>query len=94
MSVRDGYGPIVSLGVTTQAPLLLAGAVSPVEVDAAEGAVGESEHAAAAAAAYPMAPSAARRLSALPELFRPSFIVPSVMKNTVPRRCWETLSAG
>jgi hypothetical protein len=62
MSVRDGYGPIVSVGVTAQAAFVLVVVVPLVDVD--DGLVGESPHAAAtAAAAAPIAPIAARRLS-------------------------------
>jgi hypothetical protein len=65
MSVRDGYGPTVSLGVTAQAALL--GGTDPATgASTALGAVGESPHAAASvAAAEPMIPKAARRLSCL-----------------------------
>jgi len=61
MSVRDGYGPIVSVGVTAQLAFVLV-VVVPVDVD--DGLVGDSPHAAATAvAAAPIAPNAARRLS-------------------------------
>jgi hypothetical protein len=91
--VREGYGPIVSLGVTAQALFVFVDVVCPVDVSSAEGAVGDSPHAAAtAAAADPMAPKAARRLSLLLALLRTSIIVPSVMRNTLPHGCWETLS--
>jgi hypothetical protein len=61
MSVRDGYGPIVSVGVTAQLAFVL---VVVVLVDVDDGLVGDSPpHAAATAAAVaPMAPTAARRL--------------------------------
>jgi hypothetical protein len=66
MSVRDGYGPAVSLGVTAQFAFVLVGVVDPVELSTADGLVCESPHAAAtAAAAAPIAPNAARRLSCL-----------------------------
>ncbi|HKH71846.1 MAG TPA: hypothetical protein VKA59_10890 [Vicinamibacterales bacterium] len=64
MSLRDGYGPIVSVGVTVQLAFVL---VVVVLVDVDDGLVGEdSPHAAAtAAAAAPIAPKAARRLSSV-----------------------------
>jgi hypothetical protein len=62
MSVRDGYGPIVSVGVTAQVAFVLVVVVLLDDVD--DGLVGESPHAAAtAAAAAPIAPNAVRRLS-------------------------------
>jgi hypothetical protein len=65
ISVRDGYGPIVSLGVTAHAAFVLVD--PPVDVSTADALVGESPHATAtAAAAAPIAPKAARRLSCLP----------------------------
>jgi hypothetical protein len=61
MSLRDGNGPIVSVGVTAQLAFVLV-VVPPVDV--VDGLVGESPHAAATAAtAAPIAPKAARRLS-------------------------------
>jgi len=64
MSVRDGYGPIVSVGVTAQLAFVLVVVVLLDEVD--DGLVGDSPHATAtAAAAAPIAPKAARRLSCL-----------------------------
>jgi hypothetical protein len=65
MSVRDGNGPMVSLGVTAQ-PLLPV--VVPVPgVSFSDGLVAESPHAAAIAdAAAPSAPKTARRLSCPP----------------------------
>jgi hypothetical protein len=63
MSVRDGYGPIVSVGVTAQVAFVLV-VVVVVLVDVDDGLVGDSPHAAAtAAAAALIAPNAARRLS-------------------------------
>jgi hypothetical protein len=64
MSVRDGYGPIVSVGVTAQLAFVLA-VVVLVDVD--DGLVGDSppQAAATAAAVAPMAPKAARRLNCL-----------------------------
>jgi hypothetical protein len=65
MSVRDGYGPIVSVGVTAQVALVLVVVVLLEDVD--DGLVGESPHAAAtAASAAPIEPKAARRLSCVP----------------------------
>jgi hypothetical protein len=61
ISLRDGYGPIVSVGVSAQLAFVLVVVVSVDDVD--DGLVGdESPHAAAAA---PIAPKAARRLSCL-----------------------------
>jgi len=70
MSVRDGYGPAVSLGVTAHVALVLV-VVDPDVVSTDEGLVCESPHAAAtAAAAAPIAPNAARRLSCVPDVCR------------------------
>jgi hypothetical protein len=73
--VRDGYGPIVSEGVTTHELLVDGGVVPPVEVSV--GAVGESPHATAtpAAAAEPKAANADRRLIRLFTLLSNSFMV-------------------
>src|SRR5262245_27070361 len=62
MSVSDGYGPAVSLGVTAQAALVDSVVIVP-EDDVAVGFVGELPHpiAIAALAADPMTPRASRR---------------------------------
>jgi hypothetical protein len=96
MSVRDGYGPAVSLGVTAHVAFVLVGVV-PDAVSTAVGLVCESPQAAAtAAAAAPMAPNAARRLSCLAIAWccSPTDIPPLSAGNvTVTSTCWETLSA-
>jgi hypothetical protein len=77
MSLRDGNGPIVSVGVIAQLAFVLV-AVPPVDV--ADGLVGESPHdAATAAAAAPIAPKAARRLSGLITDSRSSATVSSLV---------------
>jgi hypothetical protein len=65
MSLREGYGPIVSVGVTAHVAFeLVVVVVSLADVD--DGLVGESPHATAtAAAAAPIAPKAALRPSCL-----------------------------
>ncbi len=60
--MRDGYGPIVSVGVTAQLAFVLVVVVPSIETD--DGLVGDSPHAAATAAAVaPIAPNTARRVS-------------------------------
>src|SRR5439155_5177322 len=63
ISVTDGYGPMVSVGVTAQA-LFVDPVVVPVVVVVAEGLVDEllQPKASAAPAAAPIAPIASRRL--------------------------------
>ena len=76
MSLRDGYGPIVSDGVTAQAAFVVVGVVAVAVVSTEDGLVGESPQAVAtAAAAAPMAPSAARRLSCVAVKPRKSFTI-------------------
>jgi hypothetical protein len=97
MSVRDGYGPAVSLGVTAHVAFVLVVGVVPDDVSTAVGLVCESPQAAAtAAAAAPMAPNAARRLSclAIACCCSATDIPPLSAGNvTVTSTCWETLSA-
>jgi hypothetical protein len=50
MSLRDGYGPIVSDGVTAQAAFVVVVAVVVVVVSTEDGLVGESPHAVPTAA--------------------------------------------
>jgi hypothetical protein len=64
MSVRDGYGPAVSFGVTAHVAFVLVVVVVADDMSTDVGLVCESPQAAAtAAAAAPIAPNAARRLS-------------------------------
>jgi hypothetical protein len=94
MSVRDGYGPIVSVGVTMQA-LLVEVVVAPV-VEVSVGAAGESPHAAAtpAAAADPRAAKAERRLILLFNMFAGSCVLRSIWNHSVDqtwRKCGSQL---
>jgi hypothetical protein len=98
MSVRDGYGPAVSLGVTAHVAFVLPVVVVADDVSTDVGLVCESPQAAAtAAAAAPIAPNAALRLSrvsiSLSLLTACLLARVALVRLTVTRRCWETLSA-